>query len=195
MSDAEVVREAVRLALSALRSIDAKWVMQHMPMGFIRSCRKSGPSHYVKQTELEELTQPTAEESRWLLDHLALLAEPSLQQLPELRQLAQIWDEQYQYVDEPTSLVAVKRGKDYRPNRIRNPHVPEATYGSKADDAKTWIGFKLHITETIDGPRCITDVTWLELQLAMSLSWQLFRRISFSKTLRLICRPRRLLVP
>src|SRR5574341_2460020 len=112
----------------------------------------------MRQTELEELRQQTAEGPRWLLDHLALLANPRLQQLPETQQLAQTWDEQYQYVDEPESLVSVKRGKDCQPNRIRNPHDPEASYGSKADGGKTWIGYKLHITQTIDEPGFISDL-------------------------------------
>lgn len=74
-------------------------------------------------------------------------------------QLARIWGEQYRHVSEPDRNVAVRTGKDYVTERIRNPHDPDVTYGTKANGALTWVGFKLHITETVAEPRFITDVT------------------------------------
>lgn len=159
LSDVEVTREAVRLAISALISTDAKWTMQHIPASFITSYRRAMPNYRMSQEELKAFTQETGEEARWLLDQVALYAGGELQQLADVVQLAQIWEEQYQYVTEPDRIVAVRSGKDYTTNRIRNPHDPDVTYGTKANGALTWVGFKLHITETIDEPRFITDIT------------------------------------
>jgi transposase len=159
MSDAEVVREAVRLAISALISRDAPWVMQNIPASFIKNYSRAMPNYRMTHKELGEFIQETGEEARWLLDQVALHASIDLQRLPDLLQLGQIWEEQYQYVSEPDRRVAVRRGKDYVTDRIRNPHDPDVTYGAKANGALTWVGFKLHITETVDEPRFITDVT------------------------------------
>ncbi len=159
MSDVEVVREAVRLAVGALMSTDATWTLQHLPISFITSYKRSWPNYRMGQEELEEFIQQTGEEARWLLDQVALLASVELQRLPEVRQLAQIWEEQYQYVDDPERALAVRRGQDYQTNRIRSPHDPEVTYGIKGNGALTWVGYKVHVTETIEEPRFITDVT------------------------------------
>lgn len=156
MGDVEVVREGLRLAISDLISSDAKWVMQHIPASMIKTYKRAMPNYRMSQQELQEFIQETGEEARWLLDQVALHGSVELQQLPVVMQLRQIWEEQYQYVSEPDHNLEVRQGKDYVTNRIRNPHDPQATYGVKRD--RSWVGYKVHITESLEEPRFITDV-------------------------------------
>jgi transposase len=156
MSDVEVVREGIRLAIGDLMSLDAMWSVEHLPASFIKSYSRAMPSYRMSKMEVEELIQETGEEARWLLDLVASLGSVKLQQLPAIVQLRQIWEDQYQYVNEPDRNLAVRRGKDYLVSRIRNPHDPDATYGVKGDRA--WVGYKIHITESLEEPRFVTDV-------------------------------------
>jgi transposase len=159
MSDVEVMREAVRMALSALVSSDALWVMRYIPASFTQNYERTISNYRMSKQELERFIQQTGEEARWLLDQLAQQAEVELQRLPEVAQLARIWEEQYHYVNEPERLIAVRQGDDKVINRIRNPHDPDVTYGTKGRGTVSWVGFKLHVTETLEAPRFITDVT------------------------------------
>lgn len=115
------------------------------------------PNYRMSKKELEELIQETGEEARWLLDQIALCGSVELQQLPAIIQLGQIWEEQYQYVNQLDRNLKVRSGKDYVVNRIRNPHDPDATFGTKRDN--TWVGYKVHITESLEQPRFVTDVS------------------------------------
>jgi transposase len=62
-------------------------------------------------------------------------------------------------VNETERLIAARQGDDKVTHRIRNPHDPDVRYGIKGNGSLTWTGFKLHVTETIDAPRFITNVT------------------------------------
>jgi transposase len=64
MSDVEVVREAVRLVISALMSTDARWTIHNFPASFIKSYRHALPHYRMSHQELEELIQETGEEAR-----------------------------------------------------------------------------------------------------------------------------------
>jgi transposase len=159
MSDMEVMREAVRLALSALVSTDAKWTMRWIPASFTQNYSRTLPNYRMSKQELAVFIQQTGEEVRWLLDQLAFQAEVELQRLPEVVLLARIWEEQYQYVNDPERTLADRQGNDRVASRIQNPHDPDVMYGTKGHGTVTWAGFKLHVTETIEKPRFITDVT------------------------------------
>ncbi len=142
MSDVEVMREAVRVALSALVSTDAPWVMRCIPASFTQNYHHTISNYRMGKQELELFIQQTGEEARWLLDQLAQQAESELQRLPEVVQLARIWEEQYQYVNEPERLIAVRQGDDKVINRIRNPHDPDVTYGTKGRGTVSWAEIK-----------------------------------------------------
>jgi transposase len=158
MGDVEVVREGVRLTISELMSTDAKWVMQHIPASVIKSYKRAMPNYRMSQQELQAFIQETGEEARWLLDQVTLYGSVELQQLPAIMQLIQIWEEQYQNVNQPEhNHLAARQGKDYVVDRLRSPHDPDVTFGVKGD--KTWIGYKVHITETLEQPRFVVDVT------------------------------------
>ena len=154
MGDVEVVREGVRLTISELMSTDAKWVMQHIPASVIKSYKRAMPNYRMSQQELQAFIQETGEEARWLLDQVTLYGSVELQQLPAIMQLIQIWEEQYQNVNQPEhNHLAARQGKDYVVDRLRSPHDPDVTFGVKGD--KTWIGYKVHITETLEQPRFV----------------------------------------
>ena len=98
ISDVEVMREAVRVSLSALVSNDAKWMMRCIPASFTPNYHRTISNYRMSKQELEMFIQQTGEEARWLLDQIAQQAEGELQRLPEVVQLGRIWEEQYQYV-------------------------------------------------------------------------------------------------
>jgi len=158
MADVEVVREGMRLAISELISTDAKWVMQHIPASLIKNYKRAMPNYRISKQELEAFIQETGEEARWLLDQVTLCGSVNLQQLPMIIQLAQIWEDQYQYVNKPERhYLAARRGKDCVGDHLRSPHDPDATLGVKRNNL--WVGYKVHITESLEQPRFVIDVT------------------------------------
>jgi len=158
LTDVEVVREGVRLAIGELMSTAAGWAVQYLPASFFKSYQHAMPNYRMSKQELEAFIQETGEEARWLLDLIAVCGDVKLQQLPTILQLAQIWDDQYLYVNEPEChYLSTRRGKADVVNRLRTPHDPDATLGVKRDNI--WVGYKAHITESLEQPRFVVDVS------------------------------------
>jgi hypothetical protein len=63
----------------------------------------------MSEQELAALIQQAGEEARWLLDQVACQAEVHLQRLPEVVQLARIWEEQFHDVNEAERTIAPSR--------------------------------------------------------------------------------------
>jgi transposase len=116
MSDVEVMRESVRLALSALVSADAKWLMRWIPASFTQNYCHAISNYRMSEQELAALIQQTGEEAHWLLDQVACQAEVQLQQLPEVVQLARIWDNQYHYVNESERTIPLVKAMTRSPS-------------------------------------------------------------------------------
>jgi len=80
-----------------------------------------------------------------------------LRQIPVVDILRQTWMHQY-YVD--NSQVCWRTAGDLPPagNRFDSPYDPDARYGNKR--STTWMGYKVHITETcdVDEVHLITNV-------------------------------------
>ena len=68
LAQREVMREAVRLALGALVSADAQWLMRWIPASFTQNYSRAISNYRMSEQELAAFIQQTGEEARWLLD-------------------------------------------------------------------------------------------------------------------------------
>ena len=69
--------------------------------------------------------------------------DPKLAKREAVKLLRRVFDEQFEVVEGKLELVT------QRPSRaVQNPHDPDAHYADKK--TKQWIGYKVHVTETVD---------------------------------------------
>jgi hypothetical protein len=156
----ELVGETVRLALDEIAGMAPGWLGPRIRPGW--------EARYGRRIEASRL--PRGEDARWAwADQVAadggiLLAEIAgdpdaawLMNLPQLKALAAIWEQQC--VVDAAGVWHVRKecllaGKD----RILSPVDPEARWSTKR--STTWEGYKFHDTETCDDdlPHLAVDV-------------------------------------
>jgi transposase len=161
LSRLELVWETIRVALNALISADAPWVLKWLPSSFVEVYSVRRSDYRLKDCEVAPALQKAGEEGQWLVSQVMTTGRQALQGLPELALLRRVLDEQYA-PDEAGQLQTRPPGQ-VTGDVITSPHDPSARYGNKG--RHEWIGYKLHVTETLDedwGARFITDVTLTE---------------------------------
>ncbi len=158
LSRLELVWETIRVVLDALISTDAPWVLKRLPSSFVELYSVRRSDYRLKDSEVAPALQKAGEEGQWLVTQVMTTGSPVLQTLPELALLRRVLDEQYA----PNELGALQTrpAGQVTGDVITSPHDTAARYGNKG--SHEWIGYKLHVTETIDedlGARFITDMT------------------------------------
>ncbi|MEI6046647.1 MAG: transposase [Chloroflexota bacterium] len=165
LSRLELVLETVRVALEGLEKTDRAWFKLHIPDSWgERYGQPAQQERLVKtkgtaaQTETRALIRQTGQDGQWLIALLKSSFTPlSLQQLPQVAVLQQVWDQQFEVVEGNPTL----REKVELPTSqiIETPHDPEVHYSQKRNSS--WKGYKVQVTETVelDKPHLITDVT------------------------------------
>lgn len=80
-----------------------------------------------------------------------------LGEMPAVKLLEEIWDNQYRF-EGGDLLFREAKELPRAGERLDSPYDPDARYGNKR--SKTWSGYKLHLTETCDAglPRIVTRV-------------------------------------
>lgn len=156
----ELVAETMRLAVEALADYRPEWLrMIALPHWYERyglvltSFRLPRAKH--KQ---EELALEIGRDGFHLLDALHRPDVPSqAATLPAVIVLAQVWEQQFERRNDGPRWRA-KADKPPAGQVIVTPHDPEARF--TAHDAKTWVGYAVHWTETCDPdlPHIITHV-------------------------------------
>jgi transposase len=156
----ELVGETLRAALNALATVAPGWLRQQVPPEWF--------DRYASR--VEETRLPKGQEARYAhaevigADGYRLLetlrrdaAATELWRVPAVEILRRVWLCQF-YVED--DRVRWRTAKDLAPagQRINTPYDAEATYGNKR--STTWIGYKIHITETCEPDRVhlITNV-------------------------------------
>jgi transposase len=158
LSRLEVVWETIRLALNALISADAPWVLKWLPSSFVELYSVRRSDYRLKDSEVASALQKAGEEGQWLVTQVLTTGSQTLQTLPELALLRRVLEEHYA-PDEAGQLQTRPAGQ-VTGDVISSPHEVQARYGNKG--SHEWIGYKLHVTETVDedlGARFITDMT------------------------------------
>ena len=158
LSRLEMVWETMRVALNALISSDAPWVLKWVPASFVQTYSVRRSDYQLRDAEVAPALQTAGEEGQWLVNQILSTGSPLLKALPEVALLQRVLSEQYAPNDE--GQVQTRPAGQVTGDVIASPHEPEARYGNKGNHE--WIGYKLHVTETVDaelGARFITDVT------------------------------------
>jgi len=153
LSRLELVLESLRLALSALVSVDAHWFMQTLPATYTERYQGKRADYRLNAAERDQLLLQAGQDGVWLLQQLA--QAPQLQGLEAVQVLQRVWHEQFS--GEQVADIAIDPEGDCEDGPIQSPHDPEARYGRKR--GKDWQGYKAQVTDTADdGPHFITDI-------------------------------------
>jgi len=153
----ELMWETLRMALGALLSTDAPWVLRHLSSDFIQRYTRRQTSYRLSKEEVPRQMKEAGQESEWLLGQIESQGGSDLLTLPEISQLRRVVDEQFEQGPEgkPTPRAPRSIPKDI----LNSPHDPEVGYGNKG--SRQWQGYKLQVTETADenvNAHFVTDV-------------------------------------
>jgi transposase len=167
LSQLELMREAVRLALRALLVADSGWVEATVPAAFRTLYLERRSDYRLTAAERQAELVQVGQDGAWLLDQLAAEDAAVLRGLAEVATLATIWRQRYERIDRQVRRRATTVDAT---ELIVTPHDPGVRIGQKR--GHVWWGDTVHVTETIAEPaapgeavdpadqvRFITDVT------------------------------------
>jgi transposase len=158
LSRLEVVWETIRMALNALINTNAPWVLKWLPASFVELYSVRRSDYRLKDAEVAPALHKAGEEGQWLVTQVLTTDRQALQTLPELALLRRVLEEHYTLNEE--GQPQTRPPGQVTGDVISSPHETEARYGNKGN--REWIGYKLHVTETLDedlAARFITDMT------------------------------------
>jgi transposase len=156
----ECAAETLRAALNAVAEAAPDWLRDLAPPEwFERYGRRIEEYRLPRGNEArQEYVATVGADGMRLLEAVdAPTAPPALRQLPAVEILRRAWVQQYVTVE---GHLRLREPKDMPPAtaQVESPYEPEARYGSKRD--RSWIGYKLHLTEACDDdrPHLLTQV-------------------------------------
>jgi len=153
----ELVVETLRLSVVALLATEPEWTRAAVPPSWEERYGKRCVAERLSESERAVLQAETGQDGQWLLERLAAPGTPKgLNDLPEVKVLRTVWEQQYEIRDR--TVIFRKAGSYDGEAQIQSPHDPEARWSKKRD--QEWIGDKLQVTETDDErlPHLITDI-------------------------------------
>lgn len=158
----ECIGETLRQALNALAKAAPNWLRQSVPQDWLTSYARPFSDYRLPQAKdkRNHLAEQIGEDGRVLLELLADAHAPAgLVELPAVRVLQQVWQQQFEQPLAETPL-RLRRAEELPPSAelICSPIDAEARYSLKRDIR--WLGYKVHLTESCeqDLPNLITDV-------------------------------------
>jgi transposase len=157
----EQVAETVRAALDALAGAAPAWLQARAPAEWGERYGRRVEEYRLPQGReaREAFARQVGEDGMRLLTALlAPDAPPTLRTLPAVEILRRTWIQRYLVWD---GRVRLREPKDQPPasEQIVSPYEAEARYATKG--AMSWVGYRVHLTETCDDgarPRLLTDV-------------------------------------
>jgi transposase len=169
MNRLELVGETLRAALNDLAVQAPDWLGTVARADWYeRYQRRSEQGRLPKGKEARErYAQTVGEDGFYLLDELAAATTPTpLHELPSVKTLAAVWQQQY---DRPAGPETAAGGAGTRPVRwkelaelpraaeqLESPYDLEARYRTKRETH--WLGYMVHYTETCD-PKEVSLIT------------------------------------
>src|SRR5689334_713340 len=155
----ERVGETLRAALSELAAVAPDWLQALAPAAWYERYGERVENYDLPKSEAErqELAAVIGADGRQLLRTLEAAERPELGELPTVRILRRVWDEQYVETAGRVALRAVEAVPSPA-GLIASPHDPQARYSTKR--GMGWVGYKVQLTETCDPdlPSLIVDV-------------------------------------
>jgi transposase len=161
LSRLEMLWETLRMALRALERMAPSWYASTVPAAFhdVYSVRQH--DWQLSQEEVKRATKQAGQDGFWLLDRIDESAPKAAQELAEVVTLQKVLKQQFTRGSGSSGgqvrLRPSRRGQ--QKDTIVNPHEPEARWSVKR--STKWIGYKLHVTETVEaeaGCTFLTDV-------------------------------------
>ncbi len=155
----ERVGETLRHALNILAEVAPDWLSTHAaPEWHERYGRRMENYRFPKaETERNELGATIGRDGVELLQVVETADLPWLRDLPAIKTLRKVWDEQYTGTAEALTF-REKKDLESAGDLIVSPYDTEARFSVKR--GMEWIGYKVHFTETCDDdmPHLITHV-------------------------------------
>jgi transposase len=154
LSQLELVTESIRVALVAVTALAPSWVERMLPDSFVERYSEEQSEYGLSQEQVLQLLKRSGREGFWFLGQVDRSAYAEVRALSEVATLRTVLEQQFP--KGPTEPPATRRptGKDV----IESPHEPDARFAVKR--GKSWIGYKVQITETCDEdlPHLIVDI-------------------------------------
>ena len=157
LSRLELVWETLRVALSAIISTDAPWVLVHIPASFVETHTRRRGDYRMGKDQVAQAFQQAGQDGFWLIEQVAQQGTPDLQNLEEMAGLQRVLHEQFK---PPTDGIppAPLDDRTASGDVIATPHDTDVRYARKGKNT-TWEGYKVQVTETIDDDLAlITDI-------------------------------------
>lgn len=149
----ERVGETLRAALNALAVVAPEWLQALAPAEWYERYGERVENYHLPKTDQarEELASVIAADGQFLLSALDAATEQSwLREIPAARILRRVWAEQYVEREGRLFFRAVKEMPSPA-GLLTSPYETEARYSTKS--GLTWVGYKVHLTETCDEHR------------------------------------------
>src|SRR5229473_705791 len=123
LSRLEMVWETIRVALNALISTDAPWVLKWLPSSFVELYSVRRSDYRLKDSEIAPALQKAGEEGQWLVTQVMTTGSQVLQTLPELALLRRVLEEQY--VPNEAGQLQTRPAGQVTGDVISSPHEPQ----------------------------------------------------------------------
>jgi transposase len=156
----ERVAETLRAALNAVAAAAPDWLRERVPPDwFERYGRRIEDYRLPKGKDARQVyaVQVGADGMQLLADLSDASAPADLRELPAVATLRRVWMQQYLMVE---GQIRLREPQDMPGStaEIESPYEPDARYGAKRE--RTWVGYKVHLTETCDDdtPHLLTHV-------------------------------------
>jgi transposase len=159
LSRLELVWEAIRVALRAIKAVAPEWYGEMIPAAFHEAYVKRQSDWRLSKGEMKTEMQKVGSDGFWLLDHLNDSIPPSILALPEVGTLRTVWEQQFErQPDAKKVTVRPPSGRGKGRDLIVSPHDPDVRWSEKR--GKDWRGYRLEVTETAedDADQFITDI-------------------------------------
>lgn len=154
LSQLELVRESIQVALDAVSNVAPVWVSETVPVAFTETYGQRRNDYRLSDRQIAGQLLEAGRDGFWFVAQIERSAPAKARMLSEVGVLRTVLQQQFPQGPEsgPTKDRPAGRGV------IETPHDPEAR-GSKKRH-KSWVGYKEHITETCDEklPSLIVDV-------------------------------------
>src|SRR5690606_10947495 len=146
----EMVGEKLRATVNALAVVNPDWLKaQVTPDWFERYRRRIEDTRFPTSQEGRlALAETYGQDGFHLLQAVYSPAAPAwLREVPMIETLRQVWLHHFVIIEEK---ICWREAKDTPPSlqRLDSPYETEARYGNKR--TVTWIGYRVHLTETCD---------------------------------------------
>jgi transposase len=161
LSRLEMLWETLRLVLRTVERTASSWYGKTIPAAYHEVYSVRQHDWQLNQEEMQRATKQAGRDGFWFLDRIDESAPEAVRELEEVAILRKALDQQFTRGSGSGAgqihLRPSRRGK--QKDTIINPHEPEARWSAKR--STKWVGYKLHVTETVEpeaGCTFLTDV-------------------------------------